>query len=653
MRSRAAWTGLGASVVLACAPRPAVRAPTTVATADWPSYGGGVQGERHSPLTDIDTNSVRRLALAWTYHTGELGPDSRTRNKRSLEVTPIVVDGTMYIITPLARIIALDPATGSQRWVYDARLDRGLGFGDHTSRGVSTWLDGERPEGSACRRRILAATVDARLLALDAATGRPCDDFGDHGVVDLRAGLRNAPFETAEYEETSPPLVVNDLVVVGSAVADNNRIDAASGEVRAFDVRSGALRWTWDPVPQDSTDPGFATWRGAHARRTGAANAWSVLAADPARDLVFVPTGSASVDYYGGERLGQNRYANSIVALRASTGKVVWSFQTVHHDLWDYDNASPPALTSVEYGGRRRDAVLQATKTGQLFVLDRDTGLPIVPVEEMPVPRSSIPGEEAWPTQPQSAIGPLSPQRISAAEAFGVNDADRALCRERIAALRNEGPFTPPSFEGSLVMPSNIGGAHWGGVAPDPAAQIAVVPVNTVAAVVRLLPRAGLDSARRSTPRRVGSEFAQMRGTPYAMYRELLLLPTLVPCTPPPFGALVGVDLRRGTIAWRVPVGSSTPGTPSTAGTPNLGGAMTTAGGLTFVGATIDRTFRAFETRTGRELWQTALPAAGKATPMTYRANGRQFVVIAAGGDGEAFGTGDAIMAYALPDSSH
>ncbi|HET7186787.1 MAG TPA: PQQ-binding-like beta-propeller repeat protein, partial [Gemmatimonadaceae bacterium] len=397
----------------------------------------------------------------------------------------------------------------------------------------------------------------------------------------------------------------------------------------------------------------FATWRGARAHHTGAANAWSVLAADPARDLVFVPTGSASVDYYGGERLGQNLYANSIVALRASTGKVVWSFQTVHHDLWDFDNASPPALTSVEYGGRRRDAVLQATKTGQLFVLDRETGVPIVPVQEMPVPRSSIPGEEAWPTQPQSAIGPLSPQRISAAEAFGANDTDRALCRERIAALRNDGPFTPPSFEGSLVMPSNIGGAHWGGVAPDPTAQIAVVPVNTIAAVVRLLPRAELDSARRSTPRRVGGEFAQMRGTPYAMYRELLLLPTLVPCTPPPFGALVGVDLRRGTIAWRVPLGAPTPGTPSTAGTPNLGGAMTTAGGLTFVGATIDRTLRAFETRTGRELWQTVLPAAGKATPMTYRANGRQYVVIAAGGDGEAFGTGDAIMAYALPDSSH
>jgi quinoprotein glucose dehydrogenase len=609
-----------------------------------------VLGTRHALLTQVDTQSVRRLALAWTYHTGELGPEAKTRNNRSLEVTPIVVDGTMYIITPLARIIALDPVTGRERWRYDARLDRNLGFGDHTSRGVSTWLDAARAAGATCRRRIIAATVDARLLALDAATGRPCEDFGDRGVVDLRVGLRNAPFETAEYEETSPPLVVNDLIVVGSAIADNNRAEAVSGEVRAFDVRTGERRWSWDPVPQDSADPPFTTWRGPRAHHTGAANAWSVLAADPARDLVFVPTGSPSVDYFGGTRLGRNLYANSIVALRASTGAVVWAFQTVHHDLWDYDNASPPALATVEYGGRRRDAVLQATKTGQLFVLDRETGQPIVPVEEMAVPRTSIPGEESWSTQPQSAIGPLSPQRITAADAFGATDADRALCRERIKALRNEGPFTPPSLEGSLVLPSNIGGAHWGGVAVDPAAQMAVVPVNTIAAMVKLIPRATLDSVRRTTPSRVGSEFAQMRGTPYAMYREPLLLPTLAPCTPPPFGALVGVDLRAGTIAWRVPLGGTAPGAASSTGMPNLGGAITTAGGLTFIAATLDRTFRAFETRTGRELWQAALPASGKATPMTYRANGRQFVVIAAGGDGGSFGTGDAIMAYAIPD---
>jgi quinoprotein glucose dehydrogenase len=651
VRARVASALVVGLAAAACGRPPAGAAPAPAADVEWPSYGGGVLGARHSSLADIDTLSVRRLALAWTYHTGEVGSAARTANKRSLEVTPIVVAGTMYIITPLARVIALDPATGRERWRYDAGLDRGIGFGDHTSRGVSAWLDPTRADGAPCRRRIVAATVDARLLALDAATGRPCEDFGDRGVVDLRAGLRNAPFETAEYEETSPPLVVNDLIVVGSAVADNNRTEAASGEVRAYDVRTGARRWTWDPVPQDSTDPAFATWIGPRAHATGAANAWSVLAADPARDMVFVPTGSASVDYYGGTRLGQNRYANSIVALRASTGKVVWSFQTVHHDLWDYDNASPPALTSVEYGGRRRDAVLQATKTGQLFVLDRDTGVPIVPVEEMPVPRSTIPGEEAWPTQPQSAIGPLSPQRVTAAEAFGATDADRALCRERIAGLRNEGPFTPPSLEGSLVTPSNIGGAHWGGVATDPDAQVAVVPVNTIAAVVKLIPRGELDSARRTIPRRVGSEFASMRGTPYAMYRELLLLPTLVPCTPPPFGALVGVDLRRGAIAWRVPLGGAVTGAVSSSGSPNLGGAITTAGGLTFIGATLDRTLRAFATRTGRELWQAALPAAGKATPMTYRVGNRQFVVIAAGGDGEAFGTDDAIMAWAIPDS--
>ena len=325
-----------------CAPMPRGAPMPLSADGDWPSYGGGVLGTRHSALAQINTQSVQKLALAWTYHTGELGPEAKTRNTRSLEVTPIVVDGTMYIVTPLARIIALDPTTGKERWRYDARLDRSIGFGDHTSRGVSTWLDTAAPSSAPCRRRIVAATVDARLMELDAATGLPCEMFGDHGVVDLRVGLRNAPFEVGEYEETSPPLVVNDLVVVGSAVADNNRVDAASGEVRAYDVRTGAKRWTWHPVPQDSTDPAFDTWRGPDAHRTGAANAWSVLAADPARDLVFVPTGSASVDYFGGTRLGTNRYANSVVALRASTGRVVWSFQTVHHDLWDYDNASPP-----------------------------------------------------------------------------------------------------------------------------------------------------------------------------------------------------------------------------------------------------------------------------------------------------------------------
>lgn len=612
---------------------------------EWISYGRDPLGSRHSPLQQIDTGSVKRLAVAWTYTTGEAA--LRSGNNRSLEVTPLVVGGTMYLITPLARVIALDATTGKERWVYDGALDRNRRFGDHTSRGVSTWLDPRLREGAPCRRRIIAGTTDARLVALDAATGKLCEDFGTAGVVNLRTGLRNAPGYVEEYELTSPPAIVGETIVVGSAVADNGHAEATSGEVRGFDVRTGALRWTWDPIPQDSTDPQFGTWRGPRAHNTGAANAWSVLAADPARDLVFVPTSSPSVDYFGGTRLGQNRYANSITALRGSTGKVVWSFQTVHHDLWDYDNASPPLLATLEYQGRRRDAVFQANKDGQLFVLDRETGAPIVPVTEVPVSKSTIPGEEASPTQPQSAIGPLSPQRFDTNSVFGLTDADRAACRDLIRGLRNEGPFTPPSLEGSLVLPSNIGGAHWGGVAFDPSAQIVVVPVNTIAAMVKLIPMATFDTIRRETRGRIGAEYTRMRGTPYGMYRELLFSPNNIPCTPPPFGELVGVDMRQGRIAWRVPLGSAN-GLPT--GTPNLGGAITTAGGLTFIGATADKMFRAFETSTGRELWRVELPAGGKATPMTYLdRNGKQLVAIAAGGDGGFFGMGDTIIVFGIP----
>ena len=620
---------------------PATLTAQTPNPGDWTAYGRDPLGSRHSPLKQLDTSSVKKLRVAWTYSTGEA--QLRSGSNRSLEVTPLVIDGTMFLITPMARVIALDATTGKERWVYDGGLDRTLRFGDHTSRGVSTWLDPRARQGAACRRRIIAATIDARLVALDAVTGKPCRGFGDAGVINPRIGLRNAPSNLTEYEITSPPAIVGEIIVVGSAVADNGRTEATSGEVRGFDVRTGALRWAWDPIPQDSTDPGYATWRGPRAHNTGAANAWSVLAADPARDLVFVPTSSPSVDYFGGTRLGQNRYANSIVALRASTGRLVWAFQTVHHDLWDYDNAAPPLLAPVEYQGRRRDAVLQATKTGQLFVLDRVTGEPIVPVQEMPVPASTIPGEEAWPTQPQSAIGPLSPQRLTPEEAFGPDDAGRAACRELIAGLRNEGPFTPPSLQGSLVRPSNIGGAHWGGVAFDPVAQIAVVPVNTIAAMVRLIPMAVFDTMRRETRGRIGAEYTRMRGTPYGMYRELLFSPGGVPCTRPPFGELVGVDLRQGRIAWRAPLGGPM-------GSPNLGGAITTAGGLTFIAATGDRMFRAFETRSGRELWRVELPAGGKATPMTYMdRRGRQLVVIAAGGDGGYFGLSDVVVAFALP----
>ena len=627
---------------------------------EWPAYGGDAGGSRWSPLTGIDRGNVARLTIAWTANTGEAQLPVAEQERFSLEATPLVVDGTMYVSTPLGRVLALDPATGAERWRYDPGLDQRLRFGDFTNRGVAMWLDVGAATGTPCRRTIFAPVIDARVAAIDATTGRPCARFGANGVVDLRPGLRNAPRNVTEYELTSPPTVVGDVVVVGSAVADNGRADAPSGEVRGLDARTGAVRWTWDPVPQDRADPAWATWENSQAHRTGAANAWTVFAADPARDLVFIPTASPSPDYYGGERLGDNRHANSIVALRASTGRLVWYFQTVHHDLWDFDNASPPSLVTLRRDGREVPAVLQATKTGQLFVLHRETGAPLFPVEERPVPASDVAGERAATTQPFSALPQLGLARLDADSAWGLTDADRAACRQTVAGLRNDGIFTPPSLRGTLMTPSNVGGAHWGGVAVDPMRQVAVIPVNRLVAVVQLFPRAEYDSVRarmRRGERLDGDwEYAPMLGTPYGMRRRILTGPSGLPCTPPPFGSLVAISLETGRKLWEVPLGTVrglapaevAAALPNGGGSPNLGGAIVTAGGLVFIGAAADRSLRAFDIETGRELWRADLPAGAKATPMTYRIGERQYVSVAAGGGG-IWGKGDAIVTFAVP----
>ncbi len=645
--SRSFLALLGATV-LAAAPGQA-QAPT-----DWPAYGRDAGGTRFSPLAQIDTANVGTLTRVWTFRTGELGFKVERGESPSLEVTPILVDGTLYLSTPLGRVFALDPATGAARWRFDARVDANAGYGDFTSRGVSTWLDAAAAPSTACRRRIILATIDARLIALDAITGDPCRAFGDKGTVDLRRRLRIHPFEFQAYQQTSPPAIVGDLIVVGSSIADNSRTNPASGEIRAFDARTGALKWTFYPIPQPPDTLAGRSWEGHSSERTGGANAWSVIVADTARGLVFVPTSSASPDYFGGLRPGDNRYANSIVALRASTGEVVWHFQTVHHDLWDYDNASPPVLADVVRDGIRIPAVLQATKTGMLFVLHRDTGEPLFPVEERAVPRSDITGELAWPTQPfTSRTPPLSPHRFTAADAWGPTDADRASCAAQLAGLRGGSIFTPPSREGTITMPSNIGGAHWGGVAVDRLHELAIVPVNRLVSMVQLIPDREYDAREaRAISERTGAQFTRMRGTGYWMRRAILRSPSGLPCSPPPFGALVAVSLRTGAVVWDVPLGTlmtsdSTRG-PADWGSPNLGGPIATAGGLIFIGASADRSIRAFASRTGRELWRADLPAGAKATPMTYQIGGRQFVVIAAGGGG-FWGEGDAIIAFALP----
>src|SRR5438552_7279470 len=626
---------------------------------DWAAYGHDAGGSRYLPAVDINRDNVTRLEVAWTYRTGETDPRFKTRRETAFEATPLMVDGTLYLATPLGRVIALDPASGRERWVFDPQIKRDVRYGDFTSRGVATWLDEAAPAGAQCRRRIFVANAQSQLIALDAKDGRPCAGFGRDGRVDLKAGLRIAPFEPGAYSITSPPVTINGLVITGSSVADNSRPNPASGEVRAYDARTGALKWTWDPIPQDRRDPAYDQWRGAMGHKTGAANAWSVLAADAGRDLVFIPTGSAAPDYYGVLRLGDNRYANSIVALRASTGKLVWAFQTVHHDLWDYDNASPPALVTLTRGGDSLPAVVQATKTGMLFVLNRETGQPIFPVEERPVPTSDIPGEQASRSQPFTAVTPpLSPHRFSTDSVWGTSDADRAACHAAIDGLRNEGIFTPPSVRGTFVMPSNIGGAHWGGVAVDPVRQIAVVPVNRVAAVVQLIPRDSFHHEQAmAEDKRLGHdyEYNGMWGTPYVMRRRILLSPSRLPCTPPPFGTLVAIDLKTDGRLCEVPLRSparllsaaQAAKIPAEWGSPSLGGPIVTAGGVVFIGAALDRWLHAYDIETGRELWRGPLPESGKATPMTYRlasGGGQQFVVISVGGGG-AWGVGDDVVA--------
>src|SRR6185437_6059285 len=424
---------------------------------DWPNYGNDPGGQRFSPLAAINRSNVDHLKIAWTFRTGDAYAPKDGSKPTQFEATPLYVDGTLYIGTPLGRVIALDPVTGTQRWAYDPHIDKDKGYGDYANRGVSTW---KSPAG---QRRIFMATIDARLIALDAATGKPCLDFGDNGIVDLRHGLRIAPHYFSDYEETSPPAVIGNTLVVGSAVADNGSVGQASGEVRAFDVVTGKLKWSWDPIPQNPHDPGADTWTNGGAHRTGAANAWSVIAADPARNLVFGPTGSASPDYYGGERLGDDLFADSVIALRADTGKIVWHFQTVHHNLWDYDVATPPLLFDVHRDGATIPAIAIGSKTGNVFILNRETGKPIFGVEERPVPKSDVPGETAAATQPfPLKPAPITPQKIRVDDAWDMDEADRNWCSAEISKLRTGPIFTPPSLQGTLQIPGNIGGQNWG-----------------------------------------------------------------------------------------------------------------------------------------------------------------------------------------------
>ena len=651
MTARAATVALCLAVVAfssAACGRQVEIVPAGGPAADWPAYGRDVGGSRHSPLNQITRENVSRLTIAWTYRHGDVSDGTRSARKTSFQATPILVDGTLYLCTPFGRVIALDPETGRERWAFDPGIDLWVPYAnDLVCRGVSTWLD-----PASRRRSIVLGTLDARLIALDAATGARRRDFGRDGEIDLSRGVGFTM--PGEYHVTSPPLVLGDVLVVGSAINDNQRVDAPRGIVRAFDARTGALRWSWDPIPVDAADPARSTWEGASASRTGGGNAWSILSGDAERDLVFVPTGSGSPDFYGGERRGQNVYTDSVVALRASTGAVVWHFQTVRHDLWDYDVPAQPVLVTVRRDGADVPAVAQATKMGHLFVLHRETGVPLFPVEERAVPQTTVPGEQTWPTQPfPTRPPPLVPQRLTPDDAWGLTFWDRGRCRDVMKRLRSEGIFTPPSTEGTIVFPGNAGGTNWGSVAWDAGRGLLLVNTSRVAHVITLIPRDGYSTARAA---RRDAEYGRQAGTPYAMRREPLLSPLGIPCNPPPWGTLAAVDLATGAVRWEVTLGTTRDLSPIPVGarwgTPNMGGPITTASGLVFIGAAMDNYLRAFDVETGAELWKGRLPAGGQATPMTYRVRegGKQFVVIAAGGHGR-LGTklGDTVVAFTLP----
>ena len=632
-----------ASLLALAACAPAITTGPPAADVDWPHYGGDAGGQRFSSAAQITSENVRSLKIAWTYSTGEMKRQPEAIKHSSFENTPILAGGRLFVCSQFNAVSAVDPVTGKELWQYDPKVDPTVEYpNDFTCRGVTWWRDPVAPARSPCAERVYVPTADRRLIALDAATGALCKGFGSAGVVDVGAGLKLE--HAGQMQITSPPVIVRGVIVVGSSLDDNQRVRELSGAVRAYDVRTGAPRWSFDPLTASA--PGNVA---------GAANAWAPMSADEARGLIFVPTSSASPDFYGAARSGPYGHANSVVALNAETGLPAWSFQTTHHDIWDYDVPAQPTLANVTWGGRMTPAVIQATKQGLIFTLARDTGVPVIPVRERAVPQGGAPGEILSPTQPfPDAPKSLSPDRVSAKDAFGITPWERKACEKAIAGTRNEGIYTPPSLKGTLIHPFTGGGANWGGLAFDAGRQVAYINTSSAMHMVTLIPADRVKAARAAEP---DEEISPQTGAPYGMRRVVMRSPIGLPCNPPPWGQLHAIDMKTGEILWQVPLGTTRDLAPGSqfllrgTGTPNFGGPITTASGLVFIGAAMDNYLRAFDGRTGKELWKGRLPAGGQATPMTYVAGGRQYVVIAAGGHSKSdTKRGDQIVAYALPD---
>ncbi|MCB9955286.1 MAG: pyrroloquinoline quinone-dependent dehydrogenase [Parvularculaceae bacterium] len=621
------------------------------ASEGWAYPGGDAGGERYSSAAEITRENVGELIPVWTYRTGHMAVPEKVRKRMKFEVTPILVEDKLVLCTPFNEIIALDPESGKELWRHDPHVDMDQRPANHFNcRGVAYWRDGDAPANAKCAARVYTGTNDHRLVAVDLEDGAPCEGFGEDGVVAIDPEAKLV--WPGEFQITSAPVIARGAVIVGSAISDNVSVEAPRGTVRAFDVRTGAPLWSFDPIPRDAESAAAQGWNGAEPPVEGHANVWAPMSVDEARGLVFLPTSSPSPDFFGGLRPGDNAHANSIVALDAESGALRWAFQTVHHDVWDYDVPNQPMLATITKDGRKRDVVIQATKTGLVFTLDRDTGEPVFPVEERPVPQGGVAGETLSPTQPfPVAPAPLSQSDISADDAFGLTPFDRASCAKAISAARHEGIFTPPSLEGTIVFPFTGGGANWGGGAYDPSANRFYINTTSAMHLITLVPRAETDDDWHDAAH---GEQAPMRGAPYAMRRQMMVGPLGLPCNPPPWGILHAIDMDSGEETWNSVLGTTEDFAPLGltlhTGMPGLGGPLATGGGLVFIAATMDSYLRAFDGASGDLLWLSRLPASGQAGPMSYVYKGRQYVVIAAGGHSEA-GTrqGDYVVAYALP----
>lgn len=631
--------------------RPATAATAPAAGAEWPAWGGTNAGQRFSGLDQITPANVTKLEAAWTYHTGV----NQTGPKSPLQTTPLMIGDTLYGCTQTNIVFALDPETGRERWRFDPKIDTTGATAVTTCRGVAFY---RAPAAADCPERIITATFNAQLIALDAKTGRPCPSFGTGGFVDLKAGM--GVVDKGFYYVSSAPTIVRGKVVLGGWVSDNQSTDEPSGVIRAFDATTGAFAWAWDiGRPDDHGEPAAGT----HYTRS-TPNSWAPMAADEALGLVYLPTGNATPDHWGGARSpASEKFGSSVVALDAGTGALRWSFQTAHHDLWDYDVGSQPTLVDVPVGGQIVPALVQATKRAQLFLLDRRTGKPLAQVVERPAPkRPPVIGDWTAPTQPYSTGMPaFDDPPLRESDMWGLTPLDQLWCRIHFKQLRYDGPATAPSTDRSLIYPSIGGGMNWGGVAVDPSRGLMIVNTIYYASVAQLVPRAETDRLHAAGGAAHMYDLPQpQKGTPYGILLSGLVSPLNVPCNKPPFGRISAIDLVTHKLVWSRSIGSARDSGPAgiashlpiRMGMPMFGGSLVTKSGLVFIGATQERAFRAFDIATGKELWRTALPAGGQANPMTYVSpkSGRQFVLIASGGHVMLQSPlGDSIVAYALP----